>query len=141
MDLDTFFRAVEEGDVQTVREGLEAGVDVYARRDSWEYQTSLHVASVCGQTEVAELLIKNGANLEARNLVYQVPLHVASRYGQTEVAELLIKNGADLEARNSEYQTSLHVASSYGQTEVSELLIKNGADLEARDEQTSPIQR
>ena len=32
MDLDTFFRAVQEGDAQTVRRGLEAGVDVNAKR-------------------------------------------------------------------------------------------------------------
>ena len=31
MDLHTFFRAVEEGDVQTVRRELEAGVDVNAK--------------------------------------------------------------------------------------------------------------
>ncbi|XP_078594969.1 uncharacterized protein LOC144872550 [Branchiostoma floridae x Branchiostoma japonicum] len=133
MDLYTFFRAVREGDVQTVRRDLKAGVDVNAYRD-WrgEYQTSLHVASRYGQTEVAELLIKNGAELEARNSDDQTSLHVASEYGQTEVAELLIKNGANLEVRGWRDQTSLHVASQYGQTEVAELLIKNGADLETR---------
>ncbi|XP_078594959.1 uncharacterized protein LOC144872546 [Branchiostoma floridae x Branchiostoma japonicum] len=117
MDLDEFCRAVEEGYVQTVRRGLEAGVDINARRDSW---TSLHVASQYGQTEVAELLIKNGADLEARDIFDQTSLHVASLSGQTEVAELLIKNGADLEARDR--------VSSYNHTLLStDLYLDNGA--------------
>ncbi|XP_066289290.1 uncharacterized protein [Branchiostoma lanceolatum] len=69
MDLDTFYRAVERGDVQTVRRGLEAGVDVNVKR-TWGYryrQTSLHVASWYGQTEVAELLIEYKADVNARD--------------------------------------------------------------------------
>ncbi|KAI8501925.1 hypothetical protein Bbelb_203370 [Branchiostoma belcheri] len=101
MDLDTFYRAVEEGDVQTVRRGLDAGVDIRVKRwwgeSNW---TSLHVASRYGQTEVAALLIEHGADLEAREERDQTSLHVASRYGRTEVAVLLIEHGADLEAKD-----------------------------------------
>ncbi|XP_019619676.1 PREDICTED: uncharacterized protein LOC109466407 [Branchiostoma belcheri] len=71
MDLDTFYMAVEEGDVQTLRRGLDAGVDLRVKR-YWQgsgHQTSLHVASRHGQTEVAALLIKHGADLEARDKV------------------------------------------------------------------------
>ncbi|XP_078594977.1 uncharacterized protein LOC144872558 isoform X2 [Branchiostoma floridae x Branchiostoma japonicum] len=141
MDLDTFFTAVQEGDVQTVRRGLEAGVDVNAKRDDWlgEYQTSLHVASQYGQTEVAELLIKNGANLEARGRLDWTPLHVAS---VTEVAELLIKNGANLEARGWDQSTPLHKAAAGGRTGTCELLIRSGADVTTKDKvQSTPLHK
>ncbi|KAI8501900.1 hypothetical protein Bbelb_203120 [Branchiostoma belcheri] len=107
MDLDTFFRAVERGDVQTVRRGLDAGVDVRAKMTWRDWisklyeRTSLHVASEHGQTEVAALLIEHGADLEARTWSDRTSLHVASWHGQTEVAALLIEHGADLEARTS----------------------------------------
>ncbi|XP_078664037.1 uncharacterized protein LOC144907104 [Branchiostoma floridae x Branchiostoma belcheri] len=135
MDLDTFYRAVEKGDVQTVRRGLDAGVGVKVKR-RWQGRddmTSLHVASWYGKTEVVELLLKHGADLEARTKDDMTALHVASGNGETKVAAFLLKHGADLEARDVDGLTSLHVASQYRRTEVVELLLKHGADLEARD--------
>ncbi|XP_019638168.1 PREDICTED: death-associated protein kinase 1-like [Branchiostoma belcheri] len=135
MDLDKFFRAVERGDVQTVRRGLDAGVDVKER-------TSLHVASRYGQTAVAELLIKHGADLEARGEYEKTSLHVASGHGQTAVAELLIKHGADLEARDDDQDTPLHDAAVEGHTGTCELLIRHGADVTARSvDQDAPLHR
>ncbi|XP_078608945.1 death-associated protein kinase 1-like [Branchiostoma floridae x Branchiostoma japonicum] len=142
MDLDTFYTAVEEGDVQTVRRGLEAGVDVNVKRDwvGWPDRTPLHVASRYGQTELAELLIEHKAEVDARDGYGRTPLHVASMNGQTEVAELLIEHKAEVDARDDDDLTPLHLASVYGKTEVAELLIEHKAKVDARGEvQWTPL--
>ncbi|KAI8485277.1 hypothetical protein Bbelb_370240 [Branchiostoma belcheri] len=102
MDLGRFFRAVRKGDVQTVRRGLDAGVDVRARRTwlCWYEQTSLHVASWYGKTEVAKLLIEHGADLKARDQDQLTSLHWAAWRGHTGTCELLIRHGADVMARD-----------------------------------------
>ncbi|XP_078594440.1 uncharacterized protein LOC144872257 [Branchiostoma floridae x Branchiostoma japonicum] len=100
MALYTFFWAVEQGDVQTVRkalEGLDAGVHINTKR-KLDGQTSLHVASRNGRTEVAELLIKNGANLEARDKNQNTPLHLAAAEGHIGTCEHLIRSGADVQS-------------------------------------------
>ncbi|XP_078688100.1 uncharacterized protein LOC144920093 [Branchiostoma floridae x Branchiostoma belcheri] len=111
MDLDTFYTAVREGDGQTVRRGLDAGVDLRGKRwwDGWSDLTSLHVASVYGRTEVAALLIEHGADLEARGGWAQyTPLHLAAYLGRTGTCELLIRHGADVTAEDEE--TGMNVA-------------------------------
>ncbi|KAI8498597.1 Unconventional myosin-XVI [Branchiostoma belcheri] len=135
MDEDEFRTAVERGDVQTVRRGLQAGRDVNQSfpGSSWYGRTALHLASWNGQTGVVELLIQHGANLEARDKNGWTTLHLACRYGHTGIVELLIQHGADMEARTKLGSTALHLASGYGQTGVVELLIQHGADIEARD--------
>ncbi|XP_078608941.1 uncharacterized protein LOC144880570 [Branchiostoma floridae x Branchiostoma japonicum] len=139
MDLHTFYTAVEIGDVQTVRRGLEAGVDVNVKREwkGWDNLTPLHVASRHGQTEVAELLIEHKAEVDARN---ETPLHLASEYGQTEVAELLIEHKAEVDARGRNQSTPLHGAAQQGHTGTCELLIRHGADVTARTKwQSTPL--
>eukprot|EP00058_Branchiostoma_floridae_P002023 XP_002587511.1 hypothetical protein BRAFLDRAFT_99404 [Branchiostoma floridae] len=136
MDLDTFYRAVQEGDEQTVRRGLEAGVDVNVRRTwrGWDGQTPLHVASYNGQTEVAELLIGHKAEVDARSGQQDTPLHWAALMGHPGTCELLIRHGADVMARNKDREyTPLHQAAIWGHTGTCELLIRHGADVTARD--------
>ncbi|XP_019631182.1 PREDICTED: protein phosphatase 1 regulatory subunit 16A-like, partial [Branchiostoma belcheri] len=103
MDLDTFYTAVQKGNVQTVRRGLDAGVDLRVKK-KWglsDDQTSLHVASLHGQTKVAALLIEHGADLEARDDRFQeTPLHRAAAGGRTGTCKLLIRHGADVTARD-----------------------------------------
>ncbi|CAH1270802.1 DAPK1 [Branchiostoma lanceolatum] len=134
MDLDTFYTAVEEGDVGTVRRGLEAGVDVRVKR-KWGGlgdQTSLHVASEHGQTEAAELLIEYKADVNARDESQFTPLHLAAFWGHTGTCELLIRHGADVTERARLQSTSLHLAALKGHTGTCELLIRHGADVTAR---------
>ncbi|XP_035678826.1 poly [ADP-ribose] polymerase tankyrase-1-like [Branchiostoma floridae] len=136
MDLDTFYRAVQEGDVQTVRRGLEAGVDVNVKRKwkGWPDKSALHLACWRGQTEVAELLIQHGSDLEAINVLNETPLHDAARWGHTDTCQLLIGSGANIEARTLVQWTPLHRAASRGRTRICQLLIRHGADVMARDD-------
>ncbi|XP_019616570.1 PREDICTED: death-associated protein kinase 1-like [Branchiostoma belcheri] len=98
MDDYEFRWAVQEGDVETVRRGLQAGRDFNHR--FLNDRTALHWASKYGQTGVVELLIQHGADLEARYKNGVTALHLASLNGRTGVVELLIQHGADVTARD-----------------------------------------
>jgi ankyrin repeat protein len=55
---------------------------------------------------IAELLIKRGADVNARNNYMNTPLHLAKT---NDIAKLLIKNGADLNAKNRKMNRPLYV--------------------------------
>ena len=67
-------------------------------------------ATLFGQTEVIELLIQKGADVNARNRNGTTPLHGAVFLGQTEAVELLIQKGADANARTNERATPLDIS-------------------------------
>jgi len=85
----TFIGAVAGGDIDAVKMFLNAGTDVNAKvQHGW---TSMHEAAVFGHAEVAKLLIKNGANVNAWD-GYETPLDVSA--DESEFADLLRKHGA-----------------------------------------------
>ena len=49
-----------------------------------------------GHTDMAELLIAKGANVNVKNEDGRTPLHRAVEYGQIALAELLLAHGADV---------------------------------------------
>jgi ankyrin repeat protein len=50
-----------------------------------------------GDLRIAELLIRIGADVNARGWDGMTPLHFATKYGRTEVIPVLIAHGADIE--------------------------------------------
>jgi len=59
----------------------------------------LHAAAGLGRKEIVELLIAEGADVNAENDSGDTPLHWAAMEGHTKVAELLITTGADVNAK------------------------------------------
>jgi ankyrin repeat protein len=55
--------------------------------------TPLHLAAQLGSKEIAEILIFNGANVNAKTKSGTTPLHAAAREGHKEIENLLIKHG------------------------------------------------
>ena len=95
------------------------GQDVYG-------DTPLHYAVSSGHTEIAELLIDAGADLEAKNPAVGTPLLFAVLQGHKEVVELLIAEGADVNAKDIADRTPVDVAIRYKLTEIADLLRKHG---------------
>ena len=75
------------------------GADVNAK--GWYDETPQFCAAGGGHEKVAELLLKNGADIKAENY-YGTALHVAARNGHTEVVKLLLLEGADINTKDEE---------------------------------------
>gem|GEM_PF-2164309 len=88
----------------------------------------LHIASIKGCRETAELLIAAGSKLNIQDDSYGfTPLYCAAINGKREVVELLISKGADVNMKDSSGITPLKSAAGNGYTEIVELLRKHGA--------------
>jgi len=92
--------------------------------------TALHHAVERGH-KVAELLIANGVDVNAKDEDGNTPLHYAVRLGRSrkDIIKLLIENGVDINAKNNDGQTPVDVALSRNRNEFVELLIEEGADV------------
>ena len=117
----TISSAAIGGDIEAVKEFLAAGADVNAKTDRDEL-TPLHIVSGHGHKEIAELLIVEGADVNAKSENGVTPLHWAALHGHKEVAELLIAKGADVNAKNDFGETPLDGADG----EIADLLRKHG---------------
>ena len=93
----------------------------------------LHEAALKGQTEIADILVSKGANVDARDKTGATPLHQAALKGNLAIARLLLDHGAAVDARDGDGGTPLLDAVISGHTEVAALLLDRGADREARD--------
>jgi len=93
----------------------------------------LGLASFFGQKEAAELLLDNGANVNAAALNSQrvMPLHSAVAGQHLGIAKLLVEHGALVNAEQEGGFTPLHGACQNGQVEMVKLLLDNGADIHA----------
>jgi len=92
-------------------------------------QTPLHVAVERGIAgyDVALLLLKSKAKVNAKDMWKRTPLHYARR---AKVASLLLREGAKVDARDEVGRTPLHSRRS---PEVLQLLFKHGAEVDAGD--------
>lgn len=120
--------AVIDGDMFKINHLLKTGANVNERsHNDW---TPLHYASCYGHVEIAEFLLENGADLNARTSPKgNTPLHCATAY--PEVVEVLLRAGADIEARTNDGWTPLHRAAFHDHDSV-EYLIFCGANLRAK---------
>ncbi|XP_064644080.1 ankyrin repeat domain-containing protein 50-like [Lineus longissimus] len=93
---------------------------------------SLIIASIIGDKEVVDLLMKAGANIECKYNGGNTPIIIASINGHQEVVVILIKAGANIEHTNDEGRTPIGCVSIKGHKEVVDLLIKAGANIECK---------
>ncbi|HSN91891.1 MAG TPA: ankyrin repeat domain-containing protein [Anaeromyxobacteraceae bacterium] len=76
---------------------------------------------------LVELLLADGADIQAATNRGDTPLHLAASLGNADVVRVLLARGADREARNGAGATPAALAASHGRTEVLGLLHQPGA--------------
>ncbi|KAF5599967.1 ankyrin repeat domain-containing protein [Fusarium pseudoanthophilum] len=96
---------------------------------SFGNSTPLFWACFVESQDIVELLVDNGADINARCRQGQVPLHISVEDGGDGIAKHLISKGADVSVVDDERQTPLNLASMSGNTEVVRQLIDSGADI------------
>jgi TonB family protein len=77
---------------------------------------------------VAELLLANHAEVDAKAHNGTTPLYSAAHNGHRDVAELLLANHADVDAKADDGTTPLYAATSNGHKDMADLLLANKAD-------------
>lgn len=76
------------------------------------------------QTDIIRILLRNGAQVDARAREQQTPLHIASRLGNVDIVMLLLQHGAQVDTTTKDMYTALHIAAKEGQDEVKLLIAK-----------------
>lgn len=122
-------KAAKNGDLTSTRTLLAKQPSLIATRDT-DGSTPLHCASWKGHVEIVELLLENGADIQARNQNDHwgdTPLHAAAHGNQKAVAKILIARGADVRAVNSSGRTPLQETEFHNARAVAKLLKMAGS--------------
>ena len=95
---DTIHIAASVGDIDSVKEHLDTGIDINSK--SLAGGTALTASVYSGRERIAKLLINKGADVNTITDKGSTNLHVASARGHIKIVEILIENGADVNARD-----------------------------------------
>ena len=91
-------------------------------------ETPLHTASIKGNINRVQELLKEGALANTKDFNGWTPLHEACNYGHTKVVELLLDHGAIIDCvAGEDNDTPLHDAVANGRVEVVCVLLRRGA--------------
>lgn len=91
-------------------------------RDDRGY-TPLHVAAICGQAQLIDLLVHKGAPVNATDYHALTPLHLACQRGYQGVTLLLLHYKANTDAQDNNGNTPLHLACMYGHEDCVKALV------------------
>lgn len=101
---------------------------------NFDQGTALHIASMRGDAELAQLLIHRGVDTNASNHLHQTSLHAACESNRAGVVYELLSAGADADQRDAMRQTPLMRAAFTGAEEALVALLDYGANTRLRDE-------
>ena len=101
------------------------------------YGRPLCAAAATGYTDICQILIQHGADLEKgvsdKHGGTGTPLGLAARFGRETTARLLIKNGAYVEGNSGFYHGPAICAAAYnGHEHIVRLLLEHGANVNGR---------
>lgn len=144
-----FHIACSIGNIKAVEYFLGRGVDVNQATkftSVYEYtgQSPLHLAvsniEVC--EEVVQLLLRNGADVSARDAELNTPLHCTKYNSKIKIAKILLAQGADVNARNMYNETALLSTcfdSEFAESKIIpkkiQFLLESGADVNIENEE------
>jgi ankyrin repeat protein len=123
--------AAERGNLAAVRSLIGQGSDVNATRV--DGTTALHAAAHADRLDIAELLLKAGANPAVRDRYGVTPLYLASVNGNVEMIRRLLDAGVDPDTVDPGGETALMTAARTGAVAPLRLLLERGATVDARE--------
>ena len=142
-DID-IWTAAAQGNIDAVEQHIAAGTDIDAvlvtgiTEDTPGYGgTPLHIAVLSDQEEVVEILLENGANIEAKaaDSYGATALHWAAAAGNVDMVQLLVEAGANCNAEDTVGATPLDTALLWERDvmreekdQVADFLLQNGCN-------------
>ncbi|EXJ82734.1 hypothetical protein A1O3_06549 [Capronia epimyces CBS 606.96] len=96
-------------------------------------RTALIYACAFGHTKIVQILLDNGADVNAQG-EDGISLQAASAYGHEEIVQILVDNGADVNAQGGYFKNALQAASAEGHERIVQILLDNGAEVNAQGE-------
>ena len=123
--------AVKKADKAAIRALLQKHADVNVPEP--DGSTALHWAAYTDDFEIADLLIRAGANAKATNRYGVTPLSLACTNGNAAIIEALMKAGADPNVASAEGETPLMLAARSGVAPAVKALLAHGADVNAKE--------
>jgi ankyrin repeat protein len=98
----------------------------------------LHSASYYGRLEMAQVLLDNDIQVDAKNHRGETALHVVSRSKDNSqegvrLAQLLLERGGDVHRKDGDHRTPLHAASYYARPDIAQVLLDHGANVNAEN--------
>ena len=91
------------------------------------------IAKASCEEDGGELILKAGANINAKDADGMTALMHAANFARDKVTKLLLKHGADVKIRDSSGKTALMYAANHEEDDVARLLLEHGADVNAKD--------
>jgi len=95
--------------------------------------TALHWAVRADDLDLADRLIKAGANVKTANRYGVTPLHLAAVNGSASMIDRLLKGGADANEVTTEGETALMTAARTGSVPAAKVLLAAGAKVDAKE--------
>ncbi|KAI0438289.1 hypothetical protein F4803DRAFT_103355 [Xylaria telfairii] len=103
-------------------------------------RVALHEAAAYSNRGIVEVLLADGANVDARDACDMTPLHLMVWYRLTRnnkvneaILDTLVASGADINTKDDTGSTPLHVACTHGDLHLATALLAHGADPDAKD--------
>ena len=85
--------------------------------------TPLMIATLYGYTDIVELLINKGENVNRKDKYGYTSLMIATQNGYYDIVKILIENGSDINITSNKNTTALCIAAEYGQDSIINYLI------------------
>ncbi|NVO11955.1 MAG: ankyrin repeat domain-containing protein [Bacteroidales bacterium] len=129
---EVFLSSIDSGNYQLVSYLLLKGADPnsFNKKDSIRFEYSaLMLATFHGDFNIANLLIKKGANVNYKTSDGTNALIVAAKRGCYNIAKLLIKNGSNVNDRTTYKSSALFEAVKQLNDSITSLLIENKAQV------------
>jgi len=135
--------ASENGAAELVSELLKFGAELNGSKSEQEGgvasdlegNTPLMYACGGGFYDIAEMLLKRGADVDVRNKQGSTAFLLSCITGQKNIVKLLLAHGADFRLTNFKGQTPLMLASFYGRAQILKMLLSRTGldDVNAKD--------
>lgn len=109
-------KAIRSLDLAKVKQAVAKGANVNSRLNDENNFTPLHVLATIPQDaqkaekakQIADFLIAQGADVNARAKKGETPLHIALFKNNTEMSKFLVDKGADIHARTNSCKAPIH---------------------------------